>query len=114
MGGTVIVGPQPVTLFNGVTPKNGFMAQLMANNNGICNINDNGPPGINFLGSNAGFLVAGYRGIQSGPASGSLVPVAPPGIFVTPPGYKPMGPVSIACVSFEDPSFPIAVEVRGW
>jgi hypothetical protein len=56
------------TLFNGAVPPNGFMIQQST---GLCYVNDNGP-----ANSGAGFYFAE-------PA------------FITPPGYKPIGAVSV-------------------
>jgi hypothetical protein len=68
---TIVSASSPQTLFSGVTPVNGFS---------ICNncasamfVSDGGT-----AGSNVGFYCA---------ASG--------GIYTTPPGYKPVGPVSV-------------------
>jgi hypothetical protein len=75
----------PVILFNGAVPPNGFMISINAIGNVggvVCSVNDNGT--AEFVG--AGFLFSG--------------------LFVTPPGYKPMGPVSVLCQS--------SFEYRGW
>jgi hypothetical protein len=68
----------------------------------FCIINDDGPAS---LGDPNG--VAGFRVV-----TGEFVPAFPLGlssIFVTPPGYKPMGPVSVVC---GNPS--INIEARAW
>jgi hypothetical protein len=98
MGATVNVGPAPTTLFDGVVPPNGFMAQINQPSSvgNICNINDNGPASNGGAGPN-GFLFGGI-----------WITTPLPNIFVTPPGYKPMGPLSIACTGGGH------VEVRGW
>ena len=89
-----------VTLFGGTTPPNGFMISATSGGFGFCWVNDNGP-----ANSNAGFILT-ITG-QASDNNGSHVPAVPP--FVTPPGYKPMGPVSIACGIN-----PVFVEARGW
>jgi hypothetical protein len=97
MDGSMVIaaGGISVTLFNGVVPPNGFMVQI--NNSSSlgtsCNVNDNGPASI----QQAGFLLGGI-----------WVATPLPNIFVTPPGYKPMGPVSIMCGGS------IHIEARGW
>jgi hypothetical protein len=90
-GSSYVLGEQETMLFRGATPPNGFMIQLYGNN-GSCVVNDNGeagPPG-NMNNIPAGFL------IEAGNTTGSS-PGVPNPIFVTPPGYKPIGPVSIFC-----------------
>lgn len=73
-GSTQVIGNTPTTLFNGAVPPNGFMLQAT---NAIClsacTFTDN---------------------LQATPFSLQLGQ-----IFVTPPGYKPIGPVSIFCPS---------------
>ena len=71
-------------LFSGVTPSNGFMVQPFGTD---IFVNDNGaaqPPGVGGTGQQ-GFFVANAHTTPSSPSS----------IFVTPPGYKPIGPVSV-------------------
>jgi hypothetical protein len=95
-GSTVIAaGGISVTLFNGVVPPNGFMVQINNTSSvgNVCNINDNGPAST----QSTGFLIGGI-----------WVATPLPNIFITPPGYKPMGPVSIMC------SGSIHIEARGW
>jgi hypothetical protein len=95
MDGSMNVPSQTtMTLFNGAVPPNGFMIQLGANNSGACIVNDNGPV------NGAGLVTSG------GGYSGFLVGVTP--FFATPPGYRPMGAVTIFCVS------PTYVAARGW
>jgi hypothetical protein len=82
------------TLFNGKVPPNAFMVQV---NNGeaSCYVNDNGA--ANNLVGFALLLIFPNNGVVS---------------FVTPPGYKPIGPVSIWC-NVGGPSN-ISVTARGW
>ena len=47
-----------------------------------------------------GFSGSGIAGFQMG--NGTLVP------FITPEGYKPMGPVSVWCIG------PMYIAARGW
>ena len=88
------------TLFNGVVPTNGFMVSFVAitTSGTYCVVNDNGPAngsGItNYTPTVSGFLVRG-DGMSTLP-------------FITPPGYKPMGPANIWCNS------PAYVAARGW
>jgi hypothetical protein len=79
-GSKVVPSQTSTTLFNGAIPPNGFM--VLGNPNGTCFLNDNGPA------SGAGDVVAGggFAGFQLTTA-----------VFVTPPGYKPIGPVNIWC-----------------
>jgi hypothetical protein len=77
MDGSVIVPTNTSTpLFNGAVPPNGFMVQAIGV---LCFVNDNGP-----ASTQAGFTFG-----NSGTAGAD--------IFVTPPGYKPIGAVSVYC-----------------
>ena len=80
----------PVTLFNGATPTNGFMVRFAAANVN-CYVQDNGA-----VAAGSGFYVTGYNTA---------------GEFTTPPGYKPMGPVSVICVGFNGT---FNAEARAW
>ena len=81
--------PQAFTLFNGATPPNGFMVQVLVDstntppyglpNATLCFINDNGT-----ANNNVGFFI-------------KPDPDAYTATFITPVGYKPMGPVSVWC-----------------
>jgi hypothetical protein len=84
-----------VTLFNGVVPPNGFMVQINESSSvgTRCNVSDDGPAAV----ESRGFLFGGI-----------WVETPLPNMFVTPPGYKPIGPVTVAC------SGGIYVEARGW
>jgi hypothetical protein len=86
-----------MTLFNGLTPPNGFMVQMNgpSEQGNYCWINDNGP-----AGQNRGFLFGG--------ASGPYLAPWPSMMFVTPPGYKPIGPVSVWCPNS------VFLETRAW
>jgi hypothetical protein len=97
-GSTAAVGPISMTLFNGVVPPNGFMVQIIQPNSigQYCNINDNGPASIE--PPPAGFLIGGVW----------VNTPLPNNLFITPPGYKPMGPVSISCTGS------IYIEARAW
>jgi hypothetical protein len=97
MGGSMTVGPGPATLFNGAVPPNGFMVQLNGPSElgNYCWVNDNGPANAN---TPTGFLIGGVS-----------APFTPwPFMFVTPPGYKPIGAVSIWCNNS------VYIETRGW
>jgi hypothetical protein len=93
MDGSMMVPPATSTiLFNGKVPPNAFMVQAV--NAGTCFVNDNGP-------------AAGVSG--GGPAGFYVLPTAMGVIsFMTPPGYRPIGPVSIWC------NTPLYVAARGW
>jgi hypothetical protein len=90
-------------LFGGVTPQNGFMVMAEETSSGaaFCFINDDGPASLGGPNGVAGFQVA--TGVFTG------VPLGLSSIFATPPGYKPMGPVSVVC---GNPS--INIEARAW
>jgi hypothetical protein len=77
-GRTTLACGTSTMLFGGAVPPNGFMVQ--STNGQPLIVNDNGP--ANF---NEGFLLNS--------ASGSLNN----NVFITPSGYKPMGPVSLFC-----------------
>jgi hypothetical protein len=106
-GSTSIFGgisAPPLVLFGGVTPPNGYMIQMYALA-GKCVINDAGP--VNGVTGPSGFiLLAGDR--NASPGSGSLRPGDPYPTFVTPLGYKPMGPVLVVC------DLDMALEARAW
>jgi hypothetical protein len=98
MGGSMTVGPGFAPLFNGAVPPNGFMVQLNVSTElgNFCWVNDNGP--ANGEAPPSGFLIGGVS-----------APFTPwPFLFVTPPGYKPIGAVSIWC------SGSVYIETRGW
>jgi hypothetical protein len=69
--GTLSVGGTAQTLFGGIAPGDGW---LVANN------------------SSATIYVSDVGAATSGGAS---IPIAPGGVFATPSGYKPAGPVSV-------------------
>jgi hypothetical protein len=95
MDGSMNVAAQTsTTLFKGAVPPNAFMVRVPgtnANGNG-CVVNDNGPANGNPL---SGFILV--PDLQLSTAT-----------FITPPGYKPIGPVSIWC------TVPQYVAARGW
>jgi hypothetical protein len=104
MGGSVLRNGGP--LFNGVTPPNGFMVQMNApsalGNNCWVNDNPNGLAGANTAPSGySGFLLGGFGTFPNSDPN--------PYLFVTPPGYRPMGPVSVSCSGGQVP-----LEVRAW
>lgn len=99
MGGTGGSGSGSVVmLFNGIIPSNGFMVQILSTQALTvgCYVNDNGP--ANGSGT-VGFAFGNIAG--SGPSTH-------PPLFVTPLGYKPIGPVSIWC------NGGALIESRGW
>jgi hypothetical protein len=86
-GGVTVQAGVSTLLFGGIRPPNGFMVQ-----NGTpygCWVTDNGA-----ANSSNGFLITSTPGY--------------PSTFITPPGYKPMGPVSVEC------SQPLYVAARAW
>jgi hypothetical protein len=89
VGDTMVTGSSgSVLLFDGITPKHGFLVAIATVGEPFCSISDHGPAVIDrgfFVGSNAGNV-------------SSPVFFAVP-MFVTPPGYTPVGPVSIICNS---------------
>jgi hypothetical protein len=78
-GSTSVPAETSTVLFNGAVPRNGFMVQPRGND---CVINDHG---------SASFITG-----PNGPAGFSIANGTP---FITPPGYKPMGPVNVICTS---------------
>jgi hypothetical protein len=80
-------------LFGGAVPPNGFMVQWQGEQGLV--VNDNGPAYYD------------YSGVQ--PQTGMFVGNQ----FVTPTGYKPMGPVSVfqTCVNSPPPAY---VAARAW
>jgi hypothetical protein len=104
--GSVFLGPNyvpgtPVTLFGGVVPADGFMVGVYSGAFGNCTVSDDGPA----------TSINGFKLQLTGQTSDSNgtqpTPYALP--FVTPPGYTPIGPVSVECTSSE-----VSVEARGW
>jgi hypothetical protein len=104
MGETAVIGSTSTLLFGGAIPPNAFMVQM--NNFGnvsqgaFCVVNDNGPAGGDLSAGLAGFAVT---------INGSTIggPIAPP-LFVTPPGYKPIGSISVWCNGI------FSIEARSW
>ncbi len=98
MGGSMVINGGGTILFNGAVPPNGFMVQLNSQGElgNLCYVNDNGPANAN---PPTGFLIGGWNSAN--------LPTSP-SIFVTPPGYKPIGPVSIWCPGS------LYIEARGW
>jgi len=102
MDGSMIIPATTATvLFGGKVPPNGFTIQIYGDGTPQCIVNDHGLP-YNLPGDNgpSGFVI---------PQTGGAAPLTygfP--IFTTPPGYKPMGPVSIYCYAS------VSAEVRGW
>ena len=88
----------PTTFFNGMVPPNGFMIQssvlqtVMVNDNGLAT-----------LSPRSGFLAPWAAGNNGN-------------IFITPPGYKPMGPVSVFLDCNSDPPSkePFYLAARAW
>jgi hypothetical protein len=81
-----------VSLFGGAIPPNGFMVAGAGIASGaFCSVNDDGP-----ATNDDGFLL---------PFIGTTTEM---GTFATPPGYKPIGPVSVFC------NGGTRIEARGW
>ena len=76
-GSTQVPAETSTVLFNGAVPRNGFMVEPRGND---CVLNDHG---------SASFITG-----ANGPAGFSIANGA---TFITPPGYKPMGPVNVIC-----------------
>jgi hypothetical protein len=102
-GSTNVAAQTSTTLFKGAVPPNAFMVRAY-NNGELCVVNDNGPAGAN---TNSGTVTAGFSLLRDA-GSGGSAPNTVSNTFITPPGYKPMGPVSIWC---QGPAFAAA---RGW
>ncbi len=99
-GSTNVAASTSTTLFKGAVPPNAFMVRAYWS--GLCVVNDNGLAAANSNPEQvkAGFSLILDAGTQlMGPISVS---------FTTPPGYKPIGPVSIWC---DGPTY---VAARGW
>jgi hypothetical protein len=95
-GSTNVAAQTSTTLFKGAVPPNAFMVRVVGTNvNGTgCVVNDNGPANGN------GVAISGFVMV---PDLGNQIST-----FITPPGYKPIGPVSIWC------SVAQYVAARGW
>lgn len=101
MDGGVATIPNAVstTLFQGMVPPNGFMVRVFVNSTNtygqsvFCFVNDHGPASLG-----GGFYMV---------TEGTFVS----GTFISPPGYKPIGPVSIWCAV---PGGTLYVAARGW
>ena len=95
MDGSINVAAQTsTTLFKGAVPPNAFMVRTQPVDGNGCVVNDNGPANGNGAAL-SGFVMVPDLGLQSA-------------TFVTPPGYKPIGPVSIWCTGAQ------YVAARGW
>jgi hypothetical protein len=94
LGDSGVIALTSTLLFAGAVPPNGFMVQINSGQSAHCLANDNGSAGPTGNGSSnyAGFAFGGI----------------PPALFITPQGYKPIGPISIWCDA------PVTVEARGW
>jgi hypothetical protein len=92
-GSMVVPTATSTTLFGGKVPPNAFMVQATSYN---CFVNDNGPANGQNAAPQAGFWL-----LQGGGPGGVTT-------FMTPPGYKPIGPVSVYC---DGPAY---VAARGW
>jgi hypothetical protein len=84
----ISTGGVSTLLFNGATPKHGFLVAVATVGEPFCNISDDGPA-VAYQGFFVGSLT---------PNSTSFAFFAVP-MFVTPPGYTPVGPVSVNCNS---------------
>jgi hypothetical protein len=80
-------------LFGGAVPPNGFMVQSAGGAAAII-VNDNGPAQVSTISS----TTSGFSPGQS--------------TFTSPPGYKPMGPVSV--FAYSCPGSTAYVAARGW
>jgi hypothetical protein len=103
-GVTTVPEAQIVTLFGGKVPPNGFMVRVFTDTKygpigAGCFVNDNGPAATNGVGF---YLVPDT--IAEFNASGT---------FISPQGYKPIGPVSIACAILQAGTI-VRLIARGW
>jgi hypothetical protein len=97
-GSTNVAAQTSTTLFKGAVPPNAFMVR--AYQSIACIVSDNGPAAFDI---NTSTITAGFNLTNDAP-SGFNQSVS----FITPPGYKPIGPVSIWCTA------PTYVAARGW
>ena len=90
-GSTFITCGTSTFLFNGAVPPNGFMVQATT---GYAIVNDNGPAVFGGSTNDQGgfYLVNGQ-------------------VFVTPPGYKPLGPIRVICPPGDGTPY---VAARAW
>jgi hypothetical protein len=101
-GSVFVPNSQLIVLFGGGTPPNGFIIQAYGAQ--TCAINDNGPASISNIGTSpGGFIIQSPNPQPGNPYASNNYP-----IFTTPPGYKPLGPVSIIC------NESLAIEARAW
>jgi len=101
-GSMNVAASTSTTLFKGSVPPNAFMIRVSGTVSSFVNDNGSASGGSYFGGSGnpAGFLLLPDR-------TGDIVP-AGTSTFLTPPGYKPIGPVSIWCAGAG------YVAARGW
>jgi hypothetical protein len=115
-GGVVTVpNQQSTTLFGGTVPPNGFIVRVfayayaMVSSSGTilgptCFVNDHGA-----AGQGNGFYMVPDIATSIGPQGQGTWSYS--ATFASPPGYKPIGPISIYCVN---PAGPMSVAARGW
>jgi hypothetical protein len=114
-GVTTMPNQQSTTLFGGKVPPNGFMTRIFTygyaviNSSGTilgptCFVNDNGA-----AGNGIGFYLVPDIATSIAPQGEGTWSYS--ATFTSPPGYKPIGPVSIYCIN---PAGPMALAARGW
>lgn len=103
-GVATVQGGETSTLFGGKVPPNGFMVRVFADTHygppaTGCFVNDNGPA----VGNGIGFYLV----------PDTIAEVNLSGTFISPQGYKPIGPVSIACAILQAGTI-VRLTARGW
>jgi hypothetical protein len=106
-GVPTIPNSSSTTLFSGRVPPNGFMVRVFTSVYGlnipgiVCFVNDSGPANLG-----AGFYLKPDEAEEGAPASAT---------FSSPPGYKPIGPVSIWCTGGQNSAYStVYLSSRGW
>jgi hypothetical protein len=98
-GSMNVAAATSTTLFNGAVPPNAFMVNAYSGA-ALCVVNDHGPANGAPAGDGQISILAGFALAQT--------TASPVWTFMTPPGYKPIGPVSIWC------AYSTYVAARGW
>lgn len=102
-GNSSVIPGTLYTLFNGSIPDHGFMVQCSGPVGSYMFIDDDGDAG-------GGLLGAGFQIPCNPQYDGAQYDAGTP-IFITPPGYHPMGPVTIR---MEGTETTVLVNARAW
>jgi hypothetical protein len=114
-GVTTMPNAQSTTLFGGKVPPNGFLVRVFAYAYGMvsstgtilgptCFLNDHGAAAQ----GNGFYMVPDIATTVAPQGQGTWSYSA---TFASPPGYKPLGPISVYCIN---PAGPMSVAARGW